>query len=76
MVSLVFSPAFFDRIFFQRRWPGREKGGGRAFMTAMISTRNARRMAGKFVKNNSETRGKKTSYVLKTEVTYQVMKGG
>ena len=39
-------------------------------MTAMISTRNAGRMAGFFVKNNSVFLQNAASYVLKTEVSY------
>ena len=43
-------------------------------MTAINNTRNARRMAGNFVKNNSDFLQKNASYVLKTELSYQLKK--
>ena len=43
-------------------------------MTAINNTRNARRMAGNFVKNNSELKGKTTSYVPSSTVSSVVIR--
>ena len=53
---------------------GLDSGQEGARMTAIISTRNARRMAGNFVKNNSDFLQNAASYVLKTELSYQLKK--
>lgn len=77
MVSLIFAimPASRPHFLFSRRgWMGLGSGPEGARMTAINNTRNARRMAGNFVKNNSDFLQKNASYVLKTELSYQLKK--
>lgn len=77
MVSLIFAimPASRPHFLFSRRgWMGLDSGPEGARMTAINNTRNTRRMAGNFVKNNSDFLQKNASYVLKTELSYQLKK--
>ena len=53
---------------------GLDSGQEGARMTAINNTRNARRMAGNFVKNNSELKGKTTSYVPSSTVSSVVIR--
>lgn len=77
MVSLIFAimPASRPHFLFSRRgWMGLDSGPEGARMTAINNTRNTRRMAGNFVKNNSELKGKTTSYVPSSTVSSVVIR--